>query len=329
MQSSVRRALGLKTSPERNQARPAERGVADMMVSLYRSFSEALSHDVLFDWHRALFRGRRDVKHVGAYRTGTDPMQVVSGPVHDPTVHFEAPPSRRVPKEMDRFVAWFNRTAPTGTDPLPALTRAGVAHLYFESIHPFEDGNGRIGRTLSEKALAQSVGQPAPTAIATAILARRRAYYDALEAANTSDDITEWLAWFAAVSLEAQRRTDARVSFVIEKTRLLDRLQGQLNARQEKALMRVLREGPEGFTGGLSAGNYSTMTGALPATATRDLADMTAKGALVSSFMPHAPSTGEARGMPVRHRSWKLCSNHRLLIGTCPALSRVAPPDVA
>jgi Fic family protein len=181
---------------------------------------------------------------------------------------------------MAGFIRWFTRTAPTGRDPLPALTRAGVAHLYFESIHPFEDGNGRIGRAISEKALAQSVDQPALTVLAATILVRRKAYYEALEAANKNLDITEWLSWFADIALEAQRRTAVHIEFLIDKTRLLERLRGALNARQQKALLRMLREGPEGFKGGLSAGKYSTITGASAATATRDLVDMVEKAAL-------------------------------------------------
>ena len=208
-------------------------------------------------------------------------MEVVSGPIHAPKVHFEAAPSPKVPEEMARFVDWFNRTAPAGGEPLPALTRAGIAHLYFESIHPFEDGNGRIGRAIAEKALAQCFGQPTLTALAATILSRRKAYYAALEAANKSNELTAWLSWFAGIAIEAQRRTTARVEFLIEKTRLLDRLRGQLNPRQEKALLRILREGPEGFKGGLSAGNYVSITGASAATATRDLADLVDKGALV------------------------------------------------
>jgi Fic family protein len=129
--------------------------------------------------------------------------------------------------------------------------------------------------------LSQGLGQPSLIALAATILAKRKAYYDALEAANKNNEITEWLTWFAATAIEAQRRTTARVEFLIDKTRLLDRLRGQLNDRQEKALGRMLREGPEGFKGGLSAGNYATITGASPATTTRDLTDMMAKGALI------------------------------------------------
>lgn len=278
VQSSIRRQLGLASDNRR--VRPAEQGIAEMMVDLYRSYAAPLSERMLFAWHRMLLKGRGGLEDIGRYRTGGDPMQVISGPVHDPRIHFEAPPAARVPPEMTRFVDWFNRTAPGGPEPIPALTRAGIAHLYFESIHPFEDGNGRIGRAISEKALAQSLGRATPAALAATILIRQKAYYGALEAANRSNEITGWLAWFAGVVIEAQRRTQARVEFLIDQTKLLDRLRGQLNSRQEKALLRMLREGPEGFKGGLSAGNYRTITGASPATATRDLSDMVEKGAL-------------------------------------------------
>jgi len=278
VQSSVRRALGLK-APDR-RAGPHEQGVAEMMVDVYRSFGTPLTSDLLCAWHGKLMKGRPDLRAPGRYRTGGDPMQIVSGPIHDPNVHFEAPPARRVPAQMKAFLDWFNRTAPDGERPLAPTTRAGIAHLYFESIHPFEDGNGRIGRAISELALAHGTDRPTLIALATTILAHRRAYYDALEAANRDNEITDWLVWFTEVALEAQRRTTARVEFLIDKTRLLDRLRGRLNQRQEKGLLRVLRAGPEGFEGGLSAGNYAKITGASSATATRDLADMVEKGAL-------------------------------------------------
>ena len=279
VQSSLRKQLGFATDERR--VRPAERGIAEMMVDLYRSFAEPLPEEILFRWHRMVMSGTRNLRDVGRYRTGAEPMQVVSGAIDEPRVHFEAPPSSRVPSEMKRFITWFGRTAPGRDEPLPALTRAGIAHLYFESIHPFEDGNGRIGRAIAEKALAQSLGQPTLTALAATILVRRKSYYEALEAANKENEITRWLMWFASVAIEAQRRTIALVEFLIDKTKLLDRLKGQLNTRQEKALLRMFREGPEGFKGGLSAGKYGTITGASPATTTRDLADLVEKGAFL------------------------------------------------
>lgn len=279
VQSSIQRQLGL--AADKRRAAPAERGVSEMMVDLYKTFSAPLSKEMLFDWHSMLMSGRRDLTDIGHYRTSAEPMQVLSGAIGSPKIHFEAPPSTKVPTEMARFIDWFNRTSSKGTEPLPAVTRAGVAHLYFESIHPFEDGNGRIGRALAKKSLAQSLGQPSLIALAATILSRRARYYDALEAANKKNEITNWLVWFAGMTIEAQRRTIALIEFLIDKAKLFDRLSGQLNERQIKALLRMFKEGPGGFEGGLSAGKYSTITGASPATTTRDLTDLAEKGALI------------------------------------------------
>jgi Fic family protein len=279
VQSSIQRQLGL--AAEKRHIAPAEQGIAEMMVDLYRSSSLPVSNEMLFRWHRMLTAGRSDLADMGSYRSNPEPMQVVSGRIGAQKVHFEAPPSSRVPAEMKRFISWFARTDPNGKEPLAAITRAGIAHLYFESIHPFEDGNGRIGRAIAEKAIAQSFGQPILVGLSTTLLAHRKSYYDALERASRLMNATKWLEWFAEIALEAQRRTIAQVEFLIAKAKLLDRLRDNVNERQMKALLRMLREGPEGFKGGLSAGNYSTITGASSATATRDLADLTEKGALV------------------------------------------------
>jgi Fic family protein len=278
VQSSIQRQLGLPT--DNRKVGPAEHAISEMMIDVYKTFAAPLTQETLFEWHRMLTSGRTDLSDIGRYRTSSEPMQVISGPVGSPTIHFEAPPTGKVPAEMDRFIEWFNNTAPGAVDPLAALARAGAAHLYFECIHPFEDGNGRIGRALAEKSLAQSLRQPSLIALAATILSRRAHYYSALEAANKANEITDWLAWFAGVTIEAQRRTLALIEFLIDKTKLFDRLAGQINERQQKALLRMFREGPEGFKGGMSAGKYSTITGASPATTTRDLAELTTKGAL-------------------------------------------------
>jgi Fic family protein len=296
VQSSIRKQLGL--AADNRRVRPAEQGIAEMMVDLYRRFADPLSDKMLFAWHTMLVQGHRDLRDIGCYRTNKEAMQVVSGAMSAPKVHFEAPPASAMPREMKGFVSWFNRTAPGGSEPLPSLTRAGIAHLYFVSIHPFEDGNGRIARAIAEKALAQGLRQPTLIALAATILAKRKTYYKALERANKDNEITAWLFWFAAIAVEAQQRTIARVEFLIDKTRLLDRLRGQLNDRQEKALLRMLREGPEGFEGGLSARNFAGITGASPATTTRDLADMVAKGALI-------------RAGELRHARYHLASPQR------------------
>lgn len=284
VQSSILRELGL-APPDKRRAMPAEQGIAEMMVALYRTSREPLSRKMLFAWHRMVTAGRGDLADIGRYRRSREPMQIVSGPIGAPRVHFEAPPSRQVPAEMKGFIAWFNRTAPAGSDPLPVITRAGISHLYFESIHPFEDGNGRIGRAIAEKAttqiLTQIIGRPALTALATTIGAHQKSYYEALERANRKNEITEWLMWFATITIEAQQRSLALVEFMIAEAKLLDRLRGQINERQQKVLLRIFREGPEGFKGGLSAGNYSTITGSSPATTTRDLTDLVEKAALI------------------------------------------------
>jgi Fic family protein len=138
------------------------------------------------------------------------------------------------------------------------------------------DWTGYRGETL-----AQTLGQPALTALAATILARKRSYYEAFEAANRKNEISGWLAWFAGMAIEAQRRTLARAEFLIDKGKLFECLKGLINERQEKALVRMFREGPDGFKGGMSAGKYATITGASPATTTRDLVDLVEKGALM------------------------------------------------
>ncbi len=290
VQSSLRRQFGLQTDSRRIE--PAERGIAEMLATVYRDMAAPLSDAMLFAWHRMLMRSRTDLRRVGGYRDHPEPMQILSGPIHRHRVHFEAPPSERVASEMHRFCDWFNATAPDGLAPLPALTRAGLAHLRFEIIHPFEDGNGRIGRAIAEKVLAQSMGQPTLTALSLTLQKRRSEYYRALERACTSLDVSEWLDWFSDRVLEAQTHTFEWLDFLIAKTRLFDRLRGQLNRRQEKALLRVMREGPGGFEGGLSAAKYVSITGASPATARRDLAELVTLGALVRS--------GERRGTRYR-----------------------------
>ena len=278
VQSSLRRHLGLE--PDNYPAKPREQGVAEMMVDVYSTYAEPLTHETLFRWHEMLLSHDRRLETIGAYRRHEDAMQIVSGRYDRPTVHFEAPPSDHVPDEMDRYVEWFNGTAPDAANALPALTRAGLSHLYFESIHPFEDGNGRLGRALAEKSLAQNIGQPSLIALAFTIERDRKAYYDQLERHQKTLDVTPWLAWFAKTVLTAQQVTLDRVGFFIAKAHFYDRHRNQFNDRQAKAIERMFREGPDGFEGGLSAENYLSITGTSRATATRDLQELVDMGAL-------------------------------------------------
>lgn len=278
VQASLRRNLGLEIDNRRIP--PAERGIADMMTDLYRNFAPPLVHQTLYNWHKLFTSDRHDLKDIGSYRTHDEPMQIISGPLNKRKIHFEAPSSAIVKKEMDRFITWFIETAPNREKSLPALTRAGIAHLYFVSIPPFEDGNGRIARAIAEKSLSECVGHPTLIALSQTIQSHRKDYYKALELNSQKNEITHWLVYFAETILDAQTYSLNMADFLIEKTKLYNRVRGQLNERQEKALERMFREGLEGFKGVLSAEKYISITGASRATATRDLQDLVEKTVL-------------------------------------------------
>ena len=275
VQSSIRRHLGLQTDGRR--AGPKETGASQMMVDLYKSYEEPLTQDRLFAWHRMIMNGRIDLEAIGSYRDHAEPMQIVSGRLDMPTVFYEAPPSYRVPDEMGTYIKWFNQAAEDG---MPTVIHAGIAHLYFELIHPFEDGNGRIGRTIAEKALAIGARQSLITSLSTIIERDKRAYYLALERANTSLDITAWLIYFSEKILEAQIYVQRLITFIVDKAKYFEHYQNQLNDRQVKVALRLFKEGLDGFKGGLSAENYIRIAKTSRATATRDLSEMVELGAL-------------------------------------------------
>lgn len=276
LQSSIRRHFGL--SSDLRSIPPAEYGVTAMMVDLFKGFDQSLSHSSLFHWHTLLMNGRIDVI-IGDYRQHLEPMQVVSGSIDEPKIHFEAPPSGIIKKEMSEFIRWFNRSSMN----LKPITRSGLAHFYFVSIHPFEDGNGRIARALSEKALAQSLKRPTLIALADTIEGSRKDYYQALEDSNRSMDVTAWLNYFGKTIITAQKRTLNRMEFIIEKRKFYDRFNEHINQRQSKVMSRLFKEGVDGFKGGLSAENYIAITKAPRATVTRDLSDLVKKEALIKT----------------------------------------------
>ncbi|MGZ8364902.1 MAG: Fic family protein, partial [Nitrospira sp.] len=252
--SSIRKNLGIETGHPSGDKRA--QGTAALMLAVRNSFVAPLSEETLFEWHRLIMAGHRHVA-AGQWRTHTEPMQVVSGAVGHEQMHFEAPPSSHIPEEMARFIQWFNETAPDGLKEIhKAAVRSALAHIYFESIHPFEDGNGRIGRALSEKVLSQGLGRPALLSLSRAIEAKRRDYYDALKEGQQSNDVTPWVTWFVKMVVEAQTQAEELIDFTLKKTRLFDRVRDQLNERQIQTLRRMLEEGPDGFEGGMSAKKY-------------------------------------------------------------------------
>ncbi|MBP8116187.1 MAG: Fic family protein [Nitrospira sp.] len=273
--SSIRKNLGIATGHPTGDKRA--QGTAALMLAVRNSFPTPLSEETLFEWHRLIMSGHR---HVAAWqwRTHAEPMQVVSGAVGHERVHFEAPPASHIPEEMARFIRWFNDTAPDGPNAMrKAAVRSALVHIYFESIHPFEDGNGRIGRALSEKVFSQGLGQPALLSLSQAIEAKRRDYYNALKEGQQSNDVTPWVAWFVNIALEAQIQAEEQIEFTLKKSRLFNRWKAELNERQLQILRRMLEEGPDGFEGGMNAKKYMTITGTSKATATRDLQELVEK----------------------------------------------------
>jgi len=158
------------------------------MVNLRQGFDKPLSQKMLFDWHTMLMQWDRRI-NAGKWRSGSEPMRVISGSIGKEKVHFVAPPSGDVPSEMKGFIKWYNQTRETLSGPVWST----IAHLYFENIHPFEDGNGRIRRALSEKALYQAEGEPLIISISQIIEADKKAYYNALKKGQQGNEITTWL----------------------------------------------------------------------------------------------------------------------------------------
>jgi Fic family protein len=271
--SSIRNNLGLGSSAQPRDQR-AE-GISELMIDARNSFAGKLTQARLFSWHGMVMKGNQRIKS-GKWRTHQEPMQVVSGPVSKVIIHFEAPPSKRVPKEMKQFIQWFNETAPGGKKEIKKpVVRSAIAHLYFETIHPFEDGNGRVGRALSGKALSQGLGRPVLMSLSNTIESSKKEYYSAMKEGQRSNEITSWINYFANTVLSAQTQAEKEIDFTLRKTRFFDRYRSELNARQLKVIQRMLEEGTKGFTGGMSAKKYMAITSASKATATRDLKGLT------------------------------------------------------
>lgn len=273
--SSIRNQFGLNDEKSKDVKDYRAVGISRVMVDAYNSFEKPLSKRQLNEWHAMLFKESVYMGCIGEYRKHAEPMQVVAGPIEKRKVHFEAPPSSSVAKEMSAFIKWFNDTAPGGVSEIKiAPVRAGIAHLYFESIHPYEDGNGRIGRAIAEKALAQGLGRPALLCISQEIEAHRKLYYSALQEAQKSNEITEWLRYFIEMLTAASIRSSNQIEFIVRKSKFFDRFAAKLNARQKKVISRMLEEGAEGFEGGINARKYGSISKCSKATATRDLTEM-------------------------------------------------------
>jgi Fic family protein len=278
--SSIRKNLGLHYKADAIKDKSAI-GLAELMIDVRNTFRDQLTEKKLFQWHMMLLRENKRIQ-AGEWRKHEEPMQVISGAIGKEKIHFEAPPSLRVPAEMKQFIEWFNETGPKGKNEIKkAPVRAAIAHLYFESIHPFEDGNGRIGRAIAEKALSQTIGRPVILSLSKAIEAKKSDYYNALQKAQRSNEITKWIEYFAGVSLNAQTDAELLIDFTLKKAKFFDRYTIHLNQRQHTVIKRMLEEGPKGFDGGMNAKKYMALTKTSKATATRDMQQLVEWGTFI------------------------------------------------
>lgn len=251
---------------------PVAAGISALILEVMDLYEEPLTEERLHHWSELV------IPQTGCWRTHKDAMQIVSGPIHNPTIHFEAPPSDRVPAEMESFLQWFNGSSCE----LPGIARAAIAHLWFETIHPYEDGNGRVGRAIADLAVSQTLGQPMMMSLATVLSRQRKAYYQHLnKASKDSLDVTPWVDWFGARVMDALEGAIGVIQHVVKKARFWDSIETRaLNERQTKLIRKMLGEETPSFREGINAAKYKNLARCSKATATRDLQDLVAKGIL-------------------------------------------------
>ncbi|MFH1867769.1 MAG: Fic family protein [Candidatus Omnitrophota bacterium] len=274
VRSSVAIRLGLPTAGLKPPDRNAE-GLIDVMLDAATYYKKPLTAKRLKSWQAALFptgySGLTKIQ-VGQWR-GKSPMRVVSGPIGREKVHFHAPPKDRISDDIRRFIEWWGK----GSKDIEGLLRAGIAHFYFVTIHPFEDGNGRIARVLLDMALAQDENLPKRYySLSARIMAERDAYYNVLESSQKGGlDITRWLLWFLECYSNAIKDSESTISKALQKAVFWQKhSQALLNKNQQKVVNRLLEEGPGGFTGGLTTRKYVAMTRVSRATAYRDISEL-------------------------------------------------------
>lgn len=255
-------------------------GIGKLMVTVRNSYAEKLTESTIKEWHAILMEFYKRINS-GEYRSGTESMQIISGSYGKEIVHFEAPPSNQVPVEMHNFINWYNAFEVKPTDIKRALIKTSISHLYFESIHPFEDGNGRIGRAIAEKCLSESLNRPVLMSISSTIEQNKKQYYESLKQAQRTLEITDWILYFSTLILESQKNAKQTVLFTLNKTKFLDRFKNVMNERQTKAILKMFENGVAGFQGGMTAIKYVSITKTSRATATRDLQDLTEKNILI------------------------------------------------
>ena len=299
VRSSLARRLGV-VQDAKAATTPRSEGLAELMLDATQRYREPLTAQRLFDWHAWLFAQQDSLLarpiRVGSLR-GDEPMQVVSGRLDRPIVHFEAPPRAGLEVQLDAFLAWFNSSR--GDAALDPLLRAGLAHFWFVTLHPFDDGNGRLTRSITDLALAQAEHQAIRFyTMSASILADRAGYYHVLETSQKATlDVTPWLRWFLATLQHSLNEALQRIDRVLDKARfwLQHPYQGLL-PEQLKVLNRLLDGGERGFEQGISASKYQAVAKVSKATATRHLADLVEKG-----YLERLPGGGRSTRYHVKH----------------------------
>ena len=283
---SVRSSLAKRMGLNLKQAYPTterSEGLAQMMLDAISNLDIPLTLDRLLQWHQCLFPNAEKSIYsiqVGQLR-GEDPMQVVSGRIDKPTVHFEAPPRSCLEAELAVFINWFNQSRKDAT--LDPILRAAICHFWFITLHPFDDGNGRITRALTDLALAQDDRQSIRLyAMSISILAKRNEYYRILEKSQrNTTDITSWLIWFMETLEDSLQSAIKKIDLTLAKSRFWQRYQGvDLSKEQIKVLNRLMDSNEKGFEQGISALQYQKIAKVSKATATRHLTDLLSKGCI-------------------------------------------------
>ncbi|OUR60114.1 hypothetical protein A9Q74_14520 [Colwellia sp. 39_35_sub15_T18] len=285
VRSSVARFLGLNVGSS-STPHLKEEGIAALLINVRESLSQQLNKEKLCYWHKLLLQEDENSRKPilkGEYRNET--VDVIKDDLYgNIEVVFKAPGTSReeVTKEMEQFFDWYNFTSNKNASKLSGPVRAAIAHLWFVSIHPFEDGNGRIGRAIAEHALYQDFESPPLFSLSATINSNRKQYYQELQSTNKTLNISSWINWFVNIVHDSQVSATKKVDFILEKSKFWDRHhQTTLNERQKKALLRMFASGPEGFiTDGISNEKYRAITGCSLATATRDLKSFIEKGVL-------------------------------------------------
>lgn len=281
--SSICKALGVAYAPKGFTKDARAEGVAQMMLALREKWNASLTAKLLTNLHGVLMKGEEPRVAVGAFRSHKEPMRVIrrhaDGTVE---IRYEAPPSERVPKEIAAFVKIW-KTLPQ--KPADIALKAAMLHTHFESIHPFEDGNGRVGRALVAKTIAEGLGLPLILPVSTVIARHRTAYYDEINEASRSLDWTNWAAFFIPVLTEMMTSFVEAMRFVKAKRDYLQKFENGFSARAKKVILRIFEDGEAGVKAGLSAAKWMRMAKVSKATATRDLEELVAQGAIVSSVL--------------------------------------------